>query len=410
MRGLLISICIALCIIGCSGGGGSDPLSPVPAPVPPVDTPPAAARNVMSITIDAGPANAVNVPFVSVTLCSPGSTSNCQTIDHVIVDTGSSGLRVISSVLSADLNLPQRYDSSGNPLVECLQFADGYSWGPVKVADAQFGGESVTSLAIQVIGDPGFPATPVSCSTTGVAENTVMAFGGNGILGVGLFQQDCGSACAQKTPQPGFYYACSSGSCNPVAVALAQQVGNPVGLFATDNNGVAIVLPSVDAAGSENVSGALIFGIGTQSNNGLGNAAIFQVDPVSGTMTTKFNNRNYSSFIDSGSNALYFSDGFTAICTGSARGFYCPAATQQLTATIGANSNSGKVSFSVANADALFNNNKRYTSFNNLAGPVGTGLGLQTFDWGLPFFFGRTIFMALENRSTPAGNGPFYAY
>jgi len=364
----------------------------------------------MSISIDAGPANAVNVPFVSVTLCSPGSTTNCQTIDHVIVDTGSSGLRVISSVLSAGLNLPQRADSSGNPLVECLQFADGYSWGPVKVADAQFGGESVTSLAIQVIGDPGFPAAPASCSTTGVAENTVKAFGGNGILGVGLFQQDCGSACAQTTPQPGYYYACSSGSCNPVTVDLAQQVSNPVGLFATDNNGVAVVLPSIGAAGAENVSGSLIFGIGTQSNNGLGNAAIFQVDPVSGAVSTKFNNRNYSGFIDSGSNALYFSDALTAACTGIAKGFYCPEATQQMTASMGTNSLNGKINFSVANADALFNNNRLFTSFNNLAGPTGTGQGLQTFDWGLPFFFGRTIFTALENRSTPAGNGPFYAY
>jgi hypothetical protein len=363
----------------------------------------------MKISIDAGPANVVNVPFVSVTLCSPGSTTNCQTIDHVIVDTGSYGLRIFSSVLSPGLNLPQRTDSSGNPLVECAQFADGYTWGPVKVADAQFSGETATSLAIQVIGDPGFSSVPGTCSNVGVAENTVQAFGGNGILGVGLFQQDCGSACAQA-PQTGFYYACSSGSCTPVQVALTQQITNPVDLFAIDNNGVVVVLPSVGAAGAANISGSLIFGIGTQSNNALGNAAIFQVNASNGTLSTKFNNRSYSSFIDSGSNALFFPDGYTAICTGNiASGFYCPVNTQQWAAAIGTNGGSGAVNFSVANAEALFNNNPLYTSFSNLAGPSGSGLG-RAFDWGLPFFYGRTIFTALENKPTPGGTGPFFAY
>ena len=62
---------------------------------------PAAADNVVSMIMDEGPpgTDSIDVPFVSVTLCVPGTTS-CQTIDHVIVDTGSSGLRIISSVLT----------------------------------------------------------------------------------------------------------------------------------------------------------------------------------------------------------------------------------------------------------------------------------------------------------------------
>ena len=42
-----------------------------------------------------------NIAFVSVTLCAPGGT-NCQTIDHVQVDTGSVGLRIQASVLNAE--------------------------------------------------------------------------------------------------------------------------------------------------------------------------------------------------------------------------------------------------------------------------------------------------------------------
>ncbi len=61
----------------------------------------APAQNVQPITVNAGPANNyANGLFTSVTICVPGSTSNCQTIDGVLVDTGSSGLRVL--VVGAD--------------------------------------------------------------------------------------------------------------------------------------------------------------------------------------------------------------------------------------------------------------------------------------------------------------------
>ena len=30
--------------------------------------------------------------------------------------------------------------------------------------------------------------------------------------------------------------------------------------------------------------------------------------------------------------------------------------------------------------------------------------------WGLPFFFGRNVFVAIEGQSTPAGVGPYWAY
>jgi hypothetical protein len=32
------------------------------------------------------------------------------------------------------------------------------------------------------------------------------------------------------------------------------------------------------------------------------------------------------------------------------------------------------------------------------------------FGWGLPFFFGRTVFLAIEGQPTPAGAGPYYAF
>jgi len=32
------------------------------------------------------------------------------------------------------------------------------------------------------------------------------------------------------------------------------------------------------------------------------------------------------------------------------------------------------------------------------------------FDLGMPYFFGRNVFTAIENQPTPAGNGPYFAF
>jgi hypothetical protein len=63
----------------------------------------------------------------------------------------------------------------------------------------------------------------------------------------------------------------------------------------------------------------------------------------------------------------------------------------------------------VANADQLTASN---FAFNNLAGPM-SGYPDPTqasFDWGLPFFFGRIVFSAVETRNTPSGTGPYFAF
>ncbi len=172
--------------------------------------PRSAGANVAPIVVDAGPDPSTfisaNVPFVTVTLCVPGTTT-CQTIDHVTVDTGSSGFRVISSVLT--IPLPAENLSSGNPLYECTVFADGFVWGPVATANITVAGESTsTAVPVQImIPSTTSPAPPGSCSnqTTGPNEGgSVDAFGANAIIGVGLFQQDCGPACTtQEFLDPG---------------------------------------------------------------------------------------------------------------------------------------------------------------------------------------------------------------
>lgn len=367
------------------------------------------AQNVQPITVDSGPAgDFVNILFVTVTVCAPGSSTNCQTIDHVQVDTGSSGLRLMSSVLSPSLALPQQSDGSGNPLAECAQFVDGFSWGSVRAADLHIAGEQASSLAVQVIGDPAFQSIPPSCSSSGPPENTVPTFGANGLLGVGTFLQDCGAACAQEAI-PGAYYSCPASGCVPVSVALAQQLVNPVARFGSDNNGVVIVLPMIAASGVATVAGSLIFGIGTQSNNALGSATVLATDPSTGFIATTFDNQGFAtSYIDSGSSLFYIGNSLYPICTSAAAGLYCPRVTENLSASLqGTNQKSAAGNFSIANADQLFAANPSAFAFSNVAAPGGDP---SVFAWGLPFFYGRSVYTAIEQQQTPGGTGPYFAF
>ena len=361
--------------------------------------------NVLPIAVNAGPTNnSLNQAFATVTVCVPG-TSNCQTIGGILIDTGSSGLRILSSALT--IPLPQRTSSSGAPVVECLPFLDGFTWGPVQTADIKMAGEQASSAAIQVVGLDKFPTIPSACSAQGSSEETLSDLTANGILGVSFYRTDCGSGCTTAgSSNPGLYYACPTpATCQVTTVPLTSQIQNPVALFSADNNGVAIQLPIAPTGGAASAAGALIFGIGTQSNNGLGSAKVFTVN-CRGEFTTTFNGTSYpKSFIDSGSNAIFFLD---AAATGlpacrNSTGFYCPPTLRALSAAhTGANGATSTVAFNAGNVDTL---NQTFSIFGETTGSQPGG-----FDWGLPFFYGRTVFTAIEGTSTPGGAGPFWAY
>ncbi len=398
--------------------------------------PTSTANNVAPVVVDSGPSglSEANILYVTITVCTPGSvppSSSCQVIDHVQVDTGSSGLRLPASVLS--VTLPQNNDSSGNPLDECLVFLDGYVWGPVKTADVYIAGEKAANVPVQVtIADGGPPAVPRSCTsqTTGSNEgDTASDLGANGLIGVGFFAQDCGPYCTNLNGQiPDWYYDCPASGCTPTYTTLVQQVANPVTLFTGDNNGVLIQLPSVPDGGAQNVPGSLIFGIGTQSNNGLGSANIYEVPDSNsntnnlGDIVTTFNGSTYNlSFIDSGTNGLLFLDtSLTSIatCSGQISSWYCPSTSpDNLTATNQGQNDSGQltgnpgtVNFAVENANTLFQNQSD-TAWSTLGGPYPAPSGSPVeFDWGLPFFFGKNVFVAIGGASTPGGTGPYVAY
>ena len=373
--------------------------------------------NVAPLIVDNGPVSlllpgqlvgSTNVAFTTVTLCQPG-TSNCQNIDHVLVDTGSSGFRVISSQLAQNLNLPAVM-SSGKAVFECLQYVSSFNWGSVNMADVKIAGEVASNVPIQIINANSNNSVPRSCSRNGgAATNTVDTFGANGILGIGNLPYDCGDVCTTSPPIPAAYYSCSVNTCQSISLPLAQQVPNPIARFSKDNNGSIIQLPEVPFAGASNVQGVLIFGIGTQSNNELGNAKVITLgtntlDANYNAFTTIYNGQKLTgSFVDSGTSAYYFSDSLLGSCSGLGSGYACPKSNLSLTATNQGLSSSSTVNFDVANADMLFNNNYNATAFSNLAVQTAPG---SSFDWGLPFFYGRSVFTGIQTSTSL----PYIAY
>src|SRR5213082_420199 len=328
---------IQLGFLAACGGGGYMTTPPPPTQMIATPGPP----NVETITVDAGPPAATfasfNTAFVSVTVCVPG-TSTCKTIDHIWLDTGSSGLRIIASVLTAPpaITLPSEKDAGMNPFAECYQFVDGTIWGSLGVADITLpvSMETASNVHVHIIGDPAYPTVGSGC--TGVPLSTVSAFGANGILGVGPFAQDCGSFCVTTSPAPPVYYSCpSSSTCAAANVSLTEQVANTVTMFTTDNRGVIVELPAVGSAGATTVSGSLVFGIGTRTNNGLGTATVLPEDP-NFFITATYKGTDYTGgYLDSGSNGNFFTDSSLTVCTSSTTtGFYCPGSTMSETATL----------------------------------------------------------------------------
>lgn len=392
--------------------------------------------NTTEIVVDSGPQSGfalgvTNLPYVTVTVCAPGSATQCATIDHVLLDTGSYGLRLLKSKV-ANLGLPSvpiaADANSGTPAgdaAECYAFVLGAVWGPLASADVLIAGERADRINIQLIDDGTVPSPPVPQNCTQSAQgpllNSVSMLQANGILGVGVVSVDCGITCMTNTYAGGYivYYSCPPGgaACGAAGLPVESQVQNPVAHFAVNNNGTMIVMPKLPDFGAMAARGRLVFGIETPSgNNRLVGATMYPIntDPASPDylyVGLQVAGRNYpQSFIDTGANAMFFDDpALSQACTvssGQHGGWYCPASTWRQTATItGSNGATGTFNLAVTSADALFNTGA--AAFATLAGSAGQAT--ETFALGMPFFYGRTVFTSIWFQAL-SPNGPWYAF
>lgn len=412
----------------------------------------------------------LNKPCASVTICQPG-TNNCQTVSDVLIDTGSYGLRVFPSGTNANgssynlssLNLPS-VTQSGQAVATCAQFLDGSAlWGPVVQADVVLvtGGERASSIPIQLLNASYGGSVPADCdggqaATAPSGTNPDGDYAGfNAILGIGLWTQDCGIDCdpAYNTSVAATgieasyypYYTCSGSTCSQALVSVANQVTNPVSAFPVNNNGLIFEVPSISSSGAASVSGSIILGIGTggNSNNAMSGSAHTYAADANADFATVFNGVTYSdsssndaimgSFIDSGSNSYLFvapsgvnccladSNGdvlsTTGSCTSSdSSGWICAnytgsATNEGVDFSTGAPTGSGvSASFSVENFYTLTSGSGMV--FSDLASADdASSSNPGTFDFGLPFFFGRNIYVGFQRTSgTTLVSQPYWAY
>lgn len=361
-----------------------------------------ASTNVMLVTVNGSlcsDSRYFNKPCVAVTICDPG-TSTCRTVPDILLDTGSFGLRVFKEAITGLALTPVA--SGPGSLAECVQFADGSSlWGSVQRAGVQMGNEPLIQIPIQVI-DAAFAARPPTCSD---ADPDRIVAGFNGILGVGISPEDCGPACASSAGI-GIYYSCTNGNCSGTTVTLANQVQNPVAHLPLDNNGVRVQLPAVPLGGLPSLDGTLTFGIGTQANNVPASPTVLPTNQF-GTFRTVYNAVNVTSFLDTGSNGIFFPNENPPlpVCPPPNSDWYCPPVTRALFATmIGAfGTPSVTEQFEIGNLVTLAG------SPNNVFRELG-GRSTFGFDWGLPFFMGRTVYMGIEGRASTLGTGPYVAF
>ena len=386
-------------------------------PTAPANNSVSTTLNTVALTVDSGPSSAtdqLNHAYVTLKVCAAGQTQ-CASIDHVLVDTGSSGLRLVRSVLTAGgVTLSGETDSQGQAIEECMTFGGGQTWGPVALADVTVAGEVAEKLPVQIMDDTnaGAPA-PATCGANGTLVNDVSGFGANGVFGVGVLAQDCGSACVSPTTPLAFYYGCiSAGACTAENIALGSQVTNPVAMFTSDNNGIIVSLPNLqNANGDVTVTGELIFGIATQSDNALPASGLTVLGAdAQGDFTATYNGGStvLPALIDSGTDSYAFNDPTIAVCaSGAYVGYYCPAVAPQslfaVNSGVGTYNATNTVNFALADPNSFVAGAAAFID-------LGGGGGSTHFTWGMPFFYGRKVYFGIEQRVSGTYTGPFYAY
>jgi len=421
-------------------------------------------ENNLPVVVDAGPSSFnlninTNILYATVTVCALGALptdpapNKCLTIDHVQVDTGSVGLRILATPAVRQLGLlpieGKTPVNPGDPLVdqawEYFQFVIGGLWGPTVVADVKMGNQWAQRLRVQLIQTDNASATikvakncapvlPLTKLEPCSAMDSVSLLGANGILGIGNMPVDCGQICLDVSKT--LYYSCplnatSELDCSLVVMGAEKQVDNPVAALPPGfNNGVVLALPTVPSIGAGTVNGELIFGIDTQNpqaNNYLApNAPRINLGTNYLTnsksylnITTAFGGNTYfNSYLDTGSNGLVFDKPITLNIPVSGD-WYAPNSQLSLTAYLSDGDNQSlnttTVPFSVGNSLVIQSN----YAFGDLAGPPSASASsnmdasVLTFAWGLPFFYGRRVVLSLWDQTSKLplySNGPWYSW
>jgi hypothetical protein len=450
------SFCLVVSLLACGGGGDSSTTTVTGSGINSLGQSPAVSTNAvqtdnnMLVSVSDGPrgfqlAPNANILYATVKVCHPTS-GQCVDIDHVQVDTGSVGLRVLASKVQS-LGLSPVEVDSGPPALnawECFPFVIGGLWGANATATVGLGRQMTAPLAIQLIEDNPSAALQAPADCQAAADNMILtsagALGSNGILGIGSTNVDCGYTCRSGNYGTGHiqYYGCPAGAPSITAcstntqVADVFQVSNPIFKLVNSNynTGMVLAMPAVTNPGAATASGELIFGVDTVTGGaGLSNNTVptgvtkvmLGMDSSPANLPSYLNITTQllrganvqtfiSSYLDTGTNGLFFQDGSPSPiprCVGST--WYCPTSNLTLDAILsdgGSATNAVPLRFQVGNAEALFSTSN--SAFGDAAGAPPAN-STDAFSWGMPFFYGRRVYMSIWDITNDIGT-PWYAW
>jgi hypothetical protein len=364
----------------------------------------AAADNIVPIEVRQLHDGMFNLAYVDVTVCN--AVPQCRTVPNVVVDTGSSGLRLHREALDG-LQLEPVRDGIGRRLGNAAHFASGGLWGTLHAAQLRIGQvETTRAIPIQLFDAPSpLERLPASYDDDARARFIRM---GNGVLGMSPRRHD-----------PQRYFALSRWgpkallpAWTQVYVDASRQVVNPIIHFPEPyHNGSVISLPEVDrGAGQKTAQGWLGFGVGQPTESLFPAAARVMAHELDeqGKFAAMLGGRRVDLVVDSGSNVLMLDLEPLGLPRHERfKRFYDTAPLTPLPLAFGANEIELARPLCIGPAA---NMNKAledgYAVLPMLAiAPIAADAPNVL---GLPFFFGRTVATGLQGAGNPFPPEPPY--
>ena len=351
----------------------------------------------------------VNMGFVDVTVCN--AARQCRTVPDVLVDTGSSGLRLFRGALDG-LQLDAVRDAEGRMLANASTFGLGGLWGTLHLAQVGLG-KVTTSGAIPIqLYDHPWPLERLPAEYRKVDARSSFVAMSNGILGIS----------PRRSHAYGYYaFSAAGGDASdsdwvPVAVDATRELANPIGHFpAPYDNGSVIKMPKVDwHGGHKQLLGWLGLGIGqpTEALFPQSKRRIAHELDESGLFAAKLGGRRIDVLVDCGTTGVVLDlehldlERLGVTSPHGQERLYDAAPLTPLALTV----SSGGRDIELARplyvgplADALKKASGGYGVLPALVAKRASEAAPQVL--GMPFFYGRTVATGLAGTVNPFAQG-----
>ena len=217
----------ATLLSACLRNNGSTPTSA---------TPPPPVVNTMTVTVDSGPAAATGA--INHAVCDRARSARPAARRNAPTSITCCSIPVLGACAWSGpcwRRAPSR--SAAKPTRRATRSKNARPSAAARPGDrwpwpmSRLAGEVAAKLPVQIMDDTNAGAPPpATCGANGTLLNGVSGFGANGVLGVGVFAQDCGAACVNAaTPLPVYYGCTAAGACTAENAGARRSGHEPGG-------------------------------------------------------------------------------------------------------------------------------------------------------------------------------------